>query len=286
MADAILASSGIYQIRNTTNGKLYVGSAINLRTRFNQHRSDLNTGRHCNAKLLSSWRKYGAGAFVFEVIETVLAHGDLIAREQFWIDRLSAANGKFGYNILPTAGSCLGHIKSQETREKSSKALKGRKRAPEVMARIAEANRGKKRDKQVGEKIAALLKGYKHTTQARANMKAGRDLVGRAHSEATKEKISEFRKGMPLSDAHRANIGLVQRGVKKSPESVERRASSMRGRTLSEAHIAKLRGRSLSDEHRAKLSLANTGKKMSDEARKNMSIAAKNRRKVKDELDC
>ncbi len=42
------AASGIYAIRNVLNGKVYVGSAVNLKKRQIQHWADLVAGRHFN----------------------------------------------------------------------------------------------------------------------------------------------------------------------------------------------------------------------------------------------
>jgi group I intron endonuclease len=282
MADAILASSGIYAIRNKVNGKVYVGSAQCIRLRLNRHRSDLKTGRHHNTILLNAWRKYGAEGFTFEVLEHVADLDNLMCREQAWIDKFNSAERTYGYNILPAAGSNRGFTPSEETRLKLSALLKGRPRDPELMKRIADANRGKKRTAEYGLKISAINSGRKHTEQSRANMKAGRDLAGRAQTEATKKKLSDQRIGIPFSDARRARISEVQRGVKKSPESVEARAKAMRGRKLSDEHVAKMRARRLTDEQKAHLSRAHTGKKMSDEARLKMSISAKNRRRPAD----
>ena len=50
-----------------------------------------------------------------------------MAREQWWIDKLEAADREYGYNISPTAGSRLGIKEGDELRPKKVKA--GRARA-------------------------------------------------------------------------------------------------------------------------------------------------------------
>ena len=65
MADPILGQSGIYQIRNIANGKVYVGSAAKFSRRFNDHKRKLNNGRHHSIKLQNAWNKNGAESFVF-----------------------------------------------------------------------------------------------------------------------------------------------------------------------------------------------------------------------------
>ena len=95
-----LPKSGIYAIENTVNGKIYVGSAVNLGRRFKDHRVHLNQGKHHSLKLQRAWNKYGAAVFVFKILEAIKNHNELVLREQYWIDTLDVL-GDFGYNICP-----------------------------------------------------------------------------------------------------------------------------------------------------------------------------------------
>ena len=45
----IPTSSGIYQIRCRANGKIYVGSAVTLRARWDGHRRELRKGLHLSS---------------------------------------------------------------------------------------------------------------------------------------------------------------------------------------------------------------------------------------------
>ena len=69
MADPKLP--GIYAIRNTANGKLYVGSAISIARRWQVHRSNLKTGVHRCNPLQRAYAKHGVDAFFYEVLELV-----------------------------------------------------------------------------------------------------------------------------------------------------------------------------------------------------------------------
>lgn len=51
------ASSGIYEIVNTINGKRYVGSAVSLKRRWVDHRRDLRAGKHHSRHLQNAWAK-------------------------------------------------------------------------------------------------------------------------------------------------------------------------------------------------------------------------------------
>lgn len=65
-------TSGIYKWTCTTTRKIYVGSAVNLRMRWYNHKTSLRKNKHVNSLLQRAWNKYGEECFVFEVIELVL----------------------------------------------------------------------------------------------------------------------------------------------------------------------------------------------------------------------
>ena len=91
----------IYQIRNIVNGKIYIGSAVDSRIRFEKHRRHLRKGDHHCAHLQASWNKHGEDFFKFEILEVV--NGDLLEAEQRWIDRYYG-NGRC-YNTARYAGA-------------------------------------------------------------------------------------------------------------------------------------------------------------------------------------
>jgi len=96
--------TGIYQIRNLKNGKIYVGSSNNILQRWREHKSYLNRQRHRNCKLQSAWNKYDKNSFVFEIIE-FCSEAQQFDREQYWLNLKLWADyqddrfDKLGYNI-------------------------------------------------------------------------------------------------------------------------------------------------------------------------------------------
>ena len=121
--ESIPKKSGIYQIRNLVNDKVYVGSAVNLHRRKREHFTRLENNKHPNIKLQRAYNKYGSNNFIFEVIEIVDNKEFILSREQYYIDHLNVVNE--GYNINPTAGSNLGMQWSDEVKAKISNTLKG-----------------------------------------------------------------------------------------------------------------------------------------------------------------
>jgi group I intron endonuclease len=107
-----LNCSGIYQIKNKKNNKVYIGSAVSLGQRFSVHTHCLRNDKHHNRHLQNAWNKYGEDSFLFEVLEKVEDKEKLVEREQHWIDIREPE-----YNLSPTAGSTLGVKYSEEARK-------------------------------------------------------------------------------------------------------------------------------------------------------------------------
>ena len=88
--------SGIYQIRCVRTGKIYVGSAVNLRARWDFHRRALAIKQHHNPHLQAAWNLYGAESFEFSVLQYV-EETQLLTIEQRWIERTGCVNQNVGF---------------------------------------------------------------------------------------------------------------------------------------------------------------------------------------------
>ena len=97
-------TSGVYQIKCISNGKIYIGSAMDIHDRCEHHRSSLRRGDHRNAHLQAAWNKYGERSFEFETLE-LAEPSELLFKEQNQIDQTQSANKEFGFNIYDIAGS-------------------------------------------------------------------------------------------------------------------------------------------------------------------------------------
>lgn len=96
--------SGIYQIRCVPTGKIYVGSAVDLRERWRHHVGALRRGTHGNRYLQLAWNEHGEESFEFSVLENVQTN-DLLTSEQVWIAKSRCTDRKIGYNICGVAES-------------------------------------------------------------------------------------------------------------------------------------------------------------------------------------
>jgi len=115
---------GIYAIMNCINGKVYAGSAVDIKQRWIRHVHRLRTGTHTNPILQSAWKKYGESSFDFLVLEEVPDRIWLMVREQLWLNDVQPWKRENGYNVLPTAESRLGSTMSLKQRQKLSAATR------------------------------------------------------------------------------------------------------------------------------------------------------------------
>ncbi len=98
--------AGVFQIQNKVNGKVLLGSSLNLEGALNGHRFTLKIGSHRNKALQEDWNQYGEENFVFEVLETIQVKDDpnfnlsdeLTLLEMIWLEKLQPV-GEKGYNL-------------------------------------------------------------------------------------------------------------------------------------------------------------------------------------------
>lgn len=109
-------TSGIYSI-TSPSGKVYIGSSVNIESRWYDHRHALARRTHHCVALQRAVNKYGLENFVFEILEEC-APDMLLEAEQQYIDMF--VDVERSYNSSPIAGSRLGVAQSDETREKLS----------------------------------------------------------------------------------------------------------------------------------------------------------------------
>jgi len=177
----------------------YVGKGKNKRSH------DFFNGRNKWHK--STVDKYGKDNVIIYVFHCE-SEDQAIADEIQQISQLRYAGYKL-CNLTNGGEGMSGIIPSQETRDKQSKLMKGRKFTAEHCAKIAASHRGKKhpRSKEWQEKIVASSRGRKRTTEE--IQKTVLALTGRTRPEYVKAKISEKLKGYKSSEETRLKQSLA-----------------------------------------------------------------------------
>jgi len=230
-------NSGIYTITNKMNGHRYVGSAVDLGARFSHHLHHLREGKHCNGHLQNAWNKYGEDAFLFEIVEEWEPEF-LISMEQWWMNMLQPE-----YNIVPVAGSSLGHKFSDEAISKLSVAAKRRSSSKEGYSHLSAAGkRGGATSKKNGSGIFGLT-----SEQHKENGKLGyKSSLGKMTSEQRRERYANSL-GKMTSEQHKEN---GKKGVDKQKRlglgvfgrtSEQQKELGRRNRKLTQSQVYEIR---------------------------------------------
>lgn len=98
--------AGVYQIKNTKNQKIFIGSTKNLKT-LNGVKFTLETGGSYNKELQEDWNQFGKDAFTIEVLEVLKKKDEpyfnekeaLAELENKWLESLQPY-GERGYNRI------------------------------------------------------------------------------------------------------------------------------------------------------------------------------------------
>ncbi len=208
---ALRHASGIYSITNGLNGKIYIGSAVDFYRRYCGHLTGLRRKAHHCPHLVAAMHKYGSEHFVFRIVALVENPQHLLAIEQIYIDTLCTTDPSRGYNACPIAGSRRGSKASLLTRRQISVSLTGRAVSLETREKLSRAQKGKPRfhRKLTPEEYKAL-----------ADKRRGVPL-----SQITRQRIQKKLIGHSVSEETRQKISLSLIGKRQTPESIEKRAA-------------------------------------------------------------
>lgn len=97
---------GIFQLKNLKNGKILIGSSVNLPAMWNRLQAQLKFGSHLNRDLQQDWQAFGAKNFAYEILEELEPYSDdpafrytddLATLESIWLEKLQPF-GEKGYN--------------------------------------------------------------------------------------------------------------------------------------------------------------------------------------------
>lgn len=146
--------------------RFYIGSAMVIGKRWEQHLGKLKNNKHHSQKLQRHYNKYGKNDLIFSII-VGCDKSDLITTEQYFIDTYDPY-----FNGRKQAFTNGGFKLTDEQRGKISDSIKGEKNH----------NYGKHFSNEHRRKLSEAKKGISVNK-------------GHKHTEETKRKISEAKKG-------------------------------------------------------------------------------------------
>jgi group I intron endonuclease len=123
-------TTGIYEIKNTTTGYCYIGSAVALKRRG--HYEKLSNGSSHNKPMQKAFELDGEESFQFRILEFCKAD-NVVEREQKYIDE---RNFNTLYNVAPIAGSTLGYTFTDTQLKERSKSKRGVPHSPERKKKV------------------------------------------------------------------------------------------------------------------------------------------------------
>jgi hypothetical protein len=157
----------------------------------------------------------------------------------------------------------LGRKQSEETIEKRVSKTRGQKRTDETRQRIRDALTGRTRPEFSEEWIAKLRQ---------ANTGENNNMFGKKHSDESRRKMSESKKGKHLwTDDQKREIGERMRGRVDTEETKRKKSTAIKSSWED------------NDERKKQLSEKMRGRVLSEETKKKLSDAAKRRwQKIKE----
>lgn len=167
--------SGIYTITCLTTDKGYLGSSINIPSRWKKHLRSLRKGNHANRYLQNSYNKYGESSLQFKVIEELsgLTEKEIREVEQIYLDQMDWSTS---FNICKDS---RGGEVTDEANQRRKESLKefhrnnpdavrgennpffGQTHTQEVKDFISETNTGLKRSEEFKKTKSELMSSRK-----------------------------------------------------------------------------------------------------------------------------
>jgi len=179
---------GIYKIVNTSNGRTYIGSSIDLNARWRNHLSKLKNNKHCNSFLQNDFNKCQVSDFLYVILETC-KEDDLIVKEQSYID-LNYDNQIHCYNLRRRAESNRGWKHAAETKKRMRQARKENKPSQSCIDASILARTGTKASKETCQKMS----DYQKNRTEEHREKLGKAFKARWEDPVSRQKLIESQK--------------------------------------------------------------------------------------------
>jgi group I intron endonuclease len=199
--------SGIYRWVNLLNNKTYIGSSVDLKTRFYIYYSAKRLN-DSNMVIYKALQKHGYSNFSLEILE-YCEPDQTVLKEQEYIDLL-----KPEYNINPTAGSSLGYKHSAATLEKLRNRDYSFIHNEETRLKLSAAATGRVLSEEARAKISAARRGIKLSIETRAKMSAATTAIHGVAVEVTNIKTGDIVQYSTMTSAGAA-LGVSRTAIKK-----------------------------------------------------------------------
>jgi group I intron endonuclease len=182
-----MKNCGIYSIVNKINKKIYIGSSIDIKKRWRDHKWYLRHNIHHNNHLQCAWNKYGSDCFEFSII-LECSVSDLINNEIKYINIYNSNNKKLGYNKSDPEHKTFSWQHSEETKQILSQQKLGEKNPMWGLKGNKHHNYQKEISIDVRKKMSLSHLGI--PTNRRNNAKLSMELANEIRNIYNTEKIT------------------------------------------------------------------------------------------------
>lgn len=185
-----------------TNEVRYIGKTININRRYKQHLYDKRKSH--KASWVQSLRNEGLKPNI-TILEVCFDNWQ--EREIFWIAQFDNLT-----NLKEGGGVDYKRTTTEETKEKISKAHKGKNLSDETKQKISQKHKGKQLSEETKQKISESTKNkVKDKMPEEIKEKISNKLKGRKFSEETREKLRQAKLGRKLSEEIKTKISLTKK---------------------------------------------------------------------------
>jgi hypothetical protein len=205
--------SGVYSIVCKSTDRGYVGSSINVPSRWKKHLYFLRKGNHVNPLLQSSYNKYGEESFEFRIIDDLsgLTKPEIREIEQVYLDLM---DWKMSFNVCKDS---RGGEVTEEANERRKESLKNFHREnPDAIRGENNPFYGRTHDQSAKDAVSLANTGLTRSEefkQQKSEFMSSRR--GRHHTEEHKENLREKYKGGNNPAAVSVMVSGVTYGSKK-----------------------------------------------------------------------
>lgn len=206
-------SSGIYGIHNLVNDKWYVGQTVDIDKRWAAHRWALSAGKNESEHFLRAWRKYGADAFEWLVLEEC-PPDVLDEREMFWISEKDSFRS--GYNRTIGGGGGQGRVQSDEEKHKRSETLSAIYATPEYHEKRSALSKKMWQTPEYREKLLPIRAAVMSTPEYREKQRQTSQM--QYQNAAYRENYCRKIRAYFDDPANREKILRVNRQICANPE--------------------------------------------------------------------
>lgn len=201
---------GIYKIVNKIDGKFYIGSSNNIKSRWTRHKKLLKKNNHDNQYLQNAWNKCGETNFDFIIINEC-PESELLVTEQKYFDNPQLRDSLYNLSFI------AGKIDMTDT----------------IRRKIGDGNRGKIRSEATKKLLSEINSGCNHpfygtklSDEHKKNI--SKSLHGENHHMFGKHQSEETKQKMSNSNKYSINDGKFKLGHKFSDEINEKRIGSIK----------------------------------------------------------